>query len=109
MEPMTWLHDNTTETQNALMEMKDIILSRINSAEDAESLRRAHADLYLVSRLWESLDYGYKAVELREAVRIRARALIKSEDEYLSGCRKNCKTRVSTVRNINQLIAFRDS
>lgn len=93
----------TADTLNALTAQRDTIATMITNAFDADDLERAEWQVRFVGDLWLSLGYGYKLDEMRFRVVERAKELQREDEKYLAKCRKNCKTRASTISNIARL------
>lgn len=89
--------------ENALVSQKDNLLGLINAATEVEHLEDAKQLLDFVSPLWRSLDYSYKVREISLRIYTKADVMLSQEEEYLSTCRKNCKTRGITENTILRL------
>lgn len=88
---------------NALMEQKNDICSRIACANEVEELEQAEWLIRFVASAWSAAGYGYKLREVKGYLRENAERMLKIEEYYLSNCRKNCKSRSSTMKDIGRL------
>jgi hypothetical protein len=88
---------------NALVNQKNRILVMLHSADNADDLEKVVSLLHFAAELWEADGYAYKVKELRGLVRERAERLLRAEEQYLSGLRKNDKTRRSTEASVSRL------
>lgn len=98
-----------SDVSNALVAQKDRILNALNARPmlEPEEYAAVMDDLELAAPLWRALDYGYKLVELLEAVRDRCVTRIADEEEFIQGERKNGRARrqaETEVRQCNQIL-----
>lgn len=85
--------DRTCETTNALMEQKNAIFDRVNYAAEPEHFALAFDYLKLVTPLWKSLSYGYKARELADQLVIRLYLFLRDFKETRDTIRRGTSKR----------------
>ncbi len=95
--------NNSADTINAILGQRDSLATMIEASADGDELAKAESMVRFVADLWLSLGYGYKVDEMRARVVRKAKQLKADEEYYLAKCRKNDKTRSSTLININRL------
>ena len=99
--------EQAAELENAIVSQKNEILAQLNAAEDAESLELVYKAVRLVSFVWNAIGYGYKAKEICRRIGEQADNLFRTEETYLSGLRKNDKTRKRTESHMAKLNGLR--
>lgn len=103
---------NETALSNALVAQKDHLLDMIPHSlggGDLAQIQKATECYRLVKEVWHAVGYGYKVGEVRDRLLDWIDRSIVWEEEYLAGCRKNCKTRHSTERDLALLKALRST
>ena len=99
----------TASMTNALVEQKDTLLNKIKSATDSVELQAALDLLHLFGNVWRAADYGYKIGEVQSAIDDRAWCLVKDNEEFLEGERKNSRHRNTTEAEIRKLHQIRNN
>jgi hypothetical protein len=93
----------TADLENALVATKNRILAMVNAARDAADLERCHEAVNLVMPMWAAVGYAYKGREILKRIGDAADLLHSGEQTYLDGCRKNDRTRATTLAEIGRL------
>lgn len=96
-----WL--NSAELTNGLVAQYVLIADKINKAEGGDDLNDCVQLIVFAATVWASVGYGYKTKELVVRIKERARILLNNEQAYLSQCRKNDRSRASTLNEISKL------
>jgi len=98
---------NTVDINNALINMKNALLSDIATAPDSHRLAILWTQLDLIGDLWRSLQYGYKLDELYNHIRIRARVIAGMEEDRLLNIRSKIslayKETLAHIRRLNEI------
>jgi hypothetical protein len=89
--------------EGALIAQKNHLLGKVDTAKDGVELREAKKLLDFAAILWRQIEYGYKVKEINSRILEKAINMIEAEEEYLSTCRKNDRTRASTENEIKRL------
>jgi hypothetical protein len=98
---------NQADISNAVQQQYMELVDHINYAHEWEELRRAMYLLEFAAILWPSVGFAYKVENIKTRLRQKADQLTTEKETYLAGCRKNCRTRVSTERAIKELREIR--
>lgn len=99
-------HEDGCDVHNAIVDQKNDIINRINTAEDGKDLEAVASLVLFLKPLWEAVDYGYKVRELRQRIIDRADQLAEGIRGVLGSSRKNFKGRSLFETDLRRLEAM---